>query len=363
MLGGMSNTSEIASVLEVDRSNPFQEIRTIEEKIAESGEGSLILAVERFSLSANNLTYVLLGDDVLRSWDAFPARASGWGRVPVWGVARVVGGDPSVAKIGDRWTGYLPMATHVSVHVAPSEFGLLTTDEPRASMLPCYRRLTPYESGAEVDDHRADMDTVMLSVFPFAALITDDLVRMGVPTVVVSSASSRVSTSVSRLLGIRGIRVVGLTSPRNRADVESLGTYASVLTYAEIDQLDDSAGTVFVDVAGSAEITEAVHRRLGNQLEASVAVGGTHIRALPPVAAPGPLVTQFNAGDRESEVLGERGVQALQKLYSDARAELIAWAPSWLKVTPVAGLDATKQVWRDIAAGKSNPLEAKVIRP
>ncbi len=44
--------------------------------------------LERFALTANNLTYAKLGD-ALGYWRYFPA-PQGWARTPVWGVGRVV---------------------------------------------------------------------------------------------------------------------------------------------------------------------------------------------------------------------------------------------------------------------------------
>lgn len=360
----MDTPTASAAVLEVNRSNPFEDMRTTIEQLPDQDQnGALVLAVERFSVSANNLSYVLLGDDVLSSWDAFPARTPGWGRVPVWGVARVVERGSSVATTGDRFTGYLPMATHVAVHATPTKLGLLTTDEPRAGMLAFYRRMTRLEVTADVSDEEADIDAVMLPVYPFAALLASDLVRAGAKRVVISSASSRVAAGLSRLLRNRGVDVIGLTSARHSSAVGTFGTYAKIFTYDEIDLIDAFAPTVFVDIAGSADVAQAVHRRLGKQLEASIAVGGSHLRSWPPVTGPGPSVTAFNTGDRELEVIRDQGEGVLATVYREARDDLVAWAASWLQVTPVAGLDATKQVWREIAAGSTDPLRATVIRP
>jgi hypothetical protein len=350
------------SVAEADRSAPFDHLHIEDDRLPELGPGAVHLAVERFSLAANNLTYVLLAD-VLHSWNAFPSPRPGRGRVPVWGIARVLAADPSVATIGTRLSGYLPMATHVAVHGTAQESGLLTTDEPRTAMLPIYRRLTDVGTDAAADERRADVETVLLPVCPFAALLADDLTRAGARSVVVSSASSRSAAALSRLLGTRGVEVTGLTSTRNRSAVESLGVYTHVATYDGIDRIPDSRGTAYVDVAGSAEVTSAVHQRLGDGLVASIAVGGTHLRSWPPTQGPGPAVSQFNTGDREVDFVAEHGSQALDALYRDARDELVEWASTWLDVAVVSGLAGVDEVWRHIADGQSNPLAATIIRP
>ena len=78
--------------------------------LPEPGEGQALLRVERFGLTANVITYALAGDTI-GYWRFFPASEDGWGRIPAWGFAEVVGGD--VLEPGERLFGYLPMASHV----------------------------------------------------------------------------------------------------------------------------------------------------------------------------------------------------------------------------------------------------------
>lgn len=348
----------VADVLEVERNRPFEDMYTVTDHYPPDPT-AVVLAIERFAVTTNNLAYALLGDAVLRSWDAFPASSPGRGRVPVWGIACVEAADPAVVAVGTRVSGYLPMATRVAVHAAAVDGGLLTTDEPRAALLPVYRRLDVVES--DQDDATADVDTVLLPIYRSAALLAEDLRHA--TGVIVSSASSRTALALSRLLSIRGVAVTGLTSPRNRAAVESLGVYTDVLTYDRADHLEAPDGAVYVDVAGSPDVTAAVHQRLGHRLRASIAVGATHARALPTDAPPGPAVSQFNTGDRELSAVAERGEDAVRDDYRAARAELVSWASTWLRITVVRGLSGAEQAWRDVVAGTSEPLSATVIRP
>jgi hypothetical protein len=57
------------------------------------GEGQVDVAIRRFALTANNITYARLGNCIpalgFGYWDFFPA-GSGWGSIPVWGLADVV---------------------------------------------------------------------------------------------------------------------------------------------------------------------------------------------------------------------------------------------------------------------------------
>jgi hypothetical protein len=345
-------------VLEVDRAAPLDELRLVREPVPARQPGAVLLAVERFSLATNNLSYVLI-NDVLHTLDAFPATTPDRARVPVWGIAEVIDADPSVIAVGTRVSGFLPMATHTAVRATSTETGLLSIDERRLRMLPIYRRLTPVPNDAVSED--PDIETVLLAVYRFAALLAADIVATGARTAVVTSASSRSAAALSRLLAHSGISVVGLTSAQHRPAADSFGVYTQVLDYHEIKRISPSGDTVYVDITGKAGIARAVQHRLGPALAVGIGVGLTHERALPTTA--GPPLSMFNTGDREVDAVREHGWQAVQSRYDHARAELIAWASEWLTVTTVKGLAGTAAVWRDIVAGCSDPLTAVVIRP
>ena len=72
-------------------------------------DGELVLQVERFSLTANNITYGVYGDR-LGYWRFFPAQGN-WGRIPVWGFARVLRSTVETIAVGTRLFGYLPMSS------------------------------------------------------------------------------------------------------------------------------------------------------------------------------------------------------------------------------------------------------------
>ena len=76
-------------------------------------DGGVRLAVESFSVTANNVTYAVVGDG-FGYWNFFPA-PEGKGIVPMWGHARVVESNSPDFAVGERVYGYLPMASHLDV--------------------------------------------------------------------------------------------------------------------------------------------------------------------------------------------------------------------------------------------------------
>lgn len=350
-------------MVEVDRGNPFQAVRVVEEELDAPSPGQVVVEVERFSIATNNLGYALLGD-VLGFWNAFPA-APGWGRPPVWGVARVVAGDPELADVGTQLTGFLPMGTHASVRARPDESGIISDDVGRRDLLPFYRRLSVTDAE---DDPYDDVAVALLHVIPFAGVLAADLLNRGAAHVVLSSASSRSAAALARLLTQAGVETTGLTSVHHRDATRTMAAYSRVVTYEEMSEgLASGSDVIYVDVAGSSNVTSTVHRLLGNRLAESVIVGGTHVRQLPDQSAatplPGPAPVQFSTGDREQEIAGESGHHTVVELNRRARAELVPWVAGWLRVRRLKGVASAADLWRETARGHSDPLTATVVLP
>ena len=77
-------------------------------------QGQVRLIVDKFALTANNVTYAAFGD-AMHYWDFFPGPDDKSGRVPVWGFADVADSLCSELKPGERIYGFLPMSTELIV--------------------------------------------------------------------------------------------------------------------------------------------------------------------------------------------------------------------------------------------------------
>ena len=76
-------------------------------------EGAVRLRIESFSVTANNITYAVIGD-VFGYWNFFPAEGD-FGVVPMWGHAIVEESRHPDIAVGERVYGYLPMGAHLDV--------------------------------------------------------------------------------------------------------------------------------------------------------------------------------------------------------------------------------------------------------
>jgi hypothetical protein len=351
-------------VFEVRRDDPLHEVRVVDDVVRPADAGEVVLAVERFSVTANNLTYALLGDR-LGHWAPFPAASPGWGRAPAWGHAVVVDGDPELAVPGTRWSGYLPMATHFRVRAERHGDRLRAVAPERAGMLPLYRDLSPLAATPEEGAREAVAVAMLTGTAP--ALIDDLLAGAGTGRVVVSSATSKTALTSALLLSQRGVEVVGITSSAHVGAAERAGVYAAVVTYDDLGSLARSPAAAYLDVAGRPAVTAAVHSRLGPALRRSIAVGGSHRAAgtgpPAPPGPPGPQVERFNTGDRRVELVAERGERAVAELEDRARESILDWAATHIDAPESAGIDSAPQVWDRVARGGVAPLTAPVVVP
>jgi len=157
--------------------------------------------------------------------------------------------------VGERVFGYLPSPTHLVVRPTASRApAFVDASSHRQSLPPVYNQYT------RVANDRATAKTrktgrCSSGRSSWTAFLLDDFLAdngfFGARTVVLSSASSKTAFGLAFLLRQRGsCRVVGLTSPANRAFVEGLDAYDQVVTYDRVPSLPADVPTVFVDMAG-----------------------------------------------------------------------------------------------------------------
>ena len=72
-----------------------------------------VQVADSFGLTANNVTYALLGDG-MNYWKFFPG-PEGWGRMPVWGFSVVADANGTDLEDGARIYGYMPPSSHMLV--------------------------------------------------------------------------------------------------------------------------------------------------------------------------------------------------------------------------------------------------------
>jgi hypothetical protein len=97
----------------------LQQCKFIETQLPDAAtlpDDALLIKIDRFAFTANNITYAVLGDQ-LKYWQLFPAPEN-FGNIPVWGFGEVIASRHSGISEGERLFGYFPMATHLVIEAA-----------------------------------------------------------------------------------------------------------------------------------------------------------------------------------------------------------------------------------------------------
>ncbi|HKP56729.1 MAG TPA: DUF2855 family protein, partial [Polyangiales bacterium] len=194
-------------------------------------DGAVLLRVDRFSLTANNITYAMMGD-AMQYWGFFPAPA-GWGRIPVWGYANVVASRSPELREGERVYGYLPISAYLRVQPAAIGARGFTDASPHRSRLPAtYQRYDRVKPGDAAEE---DLRALLRPLFGTGYLIDawlKEREQFGARQILLGSASSKTALATAFMLSRRPDRdfeIVALTSARNRAFCEKVGYYDRVI--------------------------------------------------------------------------------------------------------------------------------------
>jgi Protein of unknown function (DUF2855) len=343
----------------------LRETRIAESAPPELEPGQALLRVDSFGLTANNITYAVMGE-AMSYWDFFPA-ADGWGRVPMWGFAEVERSEAGGVEVGTRVYGYLPPSSQLLVTpVSVDPAGFVDGSPHRAALPSAYHRYLATDSDPFYRPGTEEIQMLLRPLFFTSFLIDDQLADEGLTgrgPILVSSASSKTAIAAAFLLARRdGVELIGLTSPRSAEFVAGLGIYGRVVTYDAIDSLERGPAT-YVDVAGDAEVRRAVHSHHGDELVHSMAVGVTHWEEFGGGEGelPGPTPSFFFAPDRVVKRSQDWGRAALEQRVADAWHPFCEWTGGWLGTIRGEGFDGVRDAYLDVLEGRAAPDSAHVI--
>ncbi|CAK9039467.1 DUF2855 domain-containing protein [Durusdinium trenchii] len=330
------------------------------------GEGEILVKVDRFAFTANNVTYGVVGERI-GYWKFFPVAENGWGIIPVWGFADVIESNCAEIPVGERLYGYWPMASHLVMRPAKvSDARLFDGADHRAELPPVYNSYARVNAEPAYD---AAMDDERMALFPLYATsfclydFLKDNDWFSAEQVIIPSASSK--TAIGTAYAIKSDdappRLVGFTSPRNKAAVEALGLYDTVLTYDD-DAVDTATPAVIVDMSGNGEVLGRLHKALGDNMKYTSNVGVTHYDA----NSMGPDFIR----ERSAMFFAPGHIQKRTKEWGPGEFEKRAFAfwheaaiksRSWLAIQKELGADAVERAYRDVLDGKAPADMAWVV--
>jgi hypothetical protein len=342
-------------------------------------DGEILVAIERFAFTANNVTYGAIGEQI-GYWQFFPPSESAesaegdWGLVPVWGFANVVASKNSDIELGERFYGYFPMANFLQmVPTRVTDDRLVDGAAHRAELPPVYNsydRLGTAAGNAMADGMRALLNPLYGTSYCLCDALQEQDYH-GAEQVVILSASSKTAIGLayglSQLDGQRP-RIVGLTSPSNVAFTRSVGSYDEVIAYDDLAALKH-APSVLVDMSGNAPVLGALHGALGENMRWCHNVGLTHWDTSE--AQKDPAVAQiirdrsamFFAPGHIQRRAREWGALDFNAKVADFLAGGMAHAQNWMDVKETQGLENFGSIYDAVVAGDMRAQEGLIILP
>lgn len=346
----------------------LQQCKFIETQLPDAAalpDDALLIKIDRFAFTANNITYAVLGDQ-LKYWQLFPAPEN-LGNIPVWGFGEVIASRHPGVSEGERLFGYFPMATHLVIEAADvSKRGLRDAAAHRQGVAPVYNAYARVSGNPAFAGRQGDYQALLRPLFMLSFLVDDFLSEnefYGACSVMLSSASSKTAFGLAHLLHTRkNVRVIGLTSAANADFVRSLGCYDEVVNYDRVTSLRPDSPVAFVDMAGSSGLRETLHRHFGVQMKYSGRIGLTHRSSSPDEPElPGAKPAWFFAPDQIRKRAKEWGHGGIDARFAAAWSGFAPMLDRWLKVVEGRGEGPVKQVYLDTLNGRVPPDQGHIL--
>jgi hypothetical protein len=327
--------------------------------------GDILAKVDRFALTANNITYGVVGERI-GYWNFFPA-PEGYGIIPVWGFANVVESAHPDIEPGERLYGYFPMASHLVMRPTKIREERLIDGTPhRADLPPVYNAYARVNAEPDYDASLDDVRMLLLPLYKTSFCLYDFLVGnkwFRADQVLIVSASSKTAIGLAYALKSDSAAppAIALTSERNRPFVEGLGLYSSVKIYGSPEEIDRSKPTVIVDMSGDGAVLSGLHRHLGEAMRYTSNVGVTHYENFK--ETPGIIrerSAMFFAPAHIEKRAREWGPGAFEAK-SDAFWKTAAkGSTNWFKISHRKGADVLAETYREVLEGRV-PANAGII--
>jgi len=350
------------SIFQVQR-NQLAHTQIVTEELPELQSGQVLFKIDQFALTANNITYGVIGD-MLGYWRFFPAEGE-WGVLPVWGFADVVASENASIKVGERFYGYYPMAEYIIMEAGKvSSFGFQDMMSHRQPLPVLYNRYTNVAMEKAYADSSAAMQMIFRPLFTTSFLLDDMLIEnevFGAEQVILTSASSKTAFSLAFLLHQRkerNFKIVGLTSTRNVDFVEGLGCYDSVVTYDDVNTIENIP-TVITDFAGNKPLLLGLQDQLEDNLKFLSQIGMVHHEER---QGEGKIKGKmFFAPTYAEQRLKDWTPLGFQQRIGQAWQQFTTAGSDWLKMNEVAGLSEVDAIYQQVLNGTADAKQGQIV--
>lgn len=335
---------------------------------ADLADGQILVKVDQFAFTANNITYAAVGE-VVGYWKFFPVSAD-WGIIPVWGFADVIASKNEGITVGERFYGYYPMGSHLIMSPAKvKSTNFMDGIEHRQALPLIYNNYINTKTDPGYSKDGEAIQSLFRPLFTTSFLIDDFMADndfFGGQNIILTSASSKTAIGLAALLAQRKgeskLNIIGLTSTGNMDFVRGLGYYDSVLSYDQVHQLANDKPSVIVDFSGNAQLQENLQSHLGSQLVYNCLVGmvdWTQRGGAKSAATNGKF---FFAPSQAVKRNKEWGVAGFQQRIGMAWIKFTSQIGNWMTVKEADGVHELAQLYLPMLEGKMDPKVGHIVQ-
>ncbi len=354
----------------VNRSD-FSDIHIVHQPETDLADGCVRVEIGPFALTANNITYMAVGD-LIGYWKFFDPMAYGvdmpdMGRMPVWGYGKVIESKCSGVDVGTQIYGFFPIAKRIDLKpIKLTPLGFQDGVDHRLDLHAIYNSYTFTQADPSFSPELELLQPILRPLFTTSFLIDDffaDHDFFGAEQIIIISASSKTALGTAYCLQQRkGVKLIGLTSDKNIEFVESTGFYDEVVSYDDIACLETSAKTALIDMAGNGEINGRLYKRFGADIVYNCMVGKSHWQGdSPPKIEAGAPPSMFFAPDQAKKRIEEWGGAEFGKRMGARWLPFCESAKSWLDVEVFTGHADLLAAYHILLDGQTSPDKGQLF--
>ena len=349
----------------------FADVALVSADDAALADGSIRVSIGPWALTANNITYMAVGD-MIGYWKFFDPKdygiqMDGFGRMPVWGYAQVTESKCTDVPIGTLIYGFFPIAQSFDMKpVKLTPLGFQDSTAHRTELHPVYNGYTFVDKDPSFAAHR-DLQPVLRPLFTTSFLIDDFLADenfFDAEQVLLLSASSKTAMGTAYCLKQRSnIKVTALTSEGNKAFTQGTGFYDKVYTYDTITDINPDVKTVVVDMAGNGIVTGNVYDHFEENIIYNCMVGKSHWDGAPPTTPKlGAPAVMFFAPDRIKQRLKDWGGETFAKNLAARWLPFCDSAQDWLEIKESHEVTELLKTYKDFLNGDVGPSKGYLFK-
>lgn len=341
----------------------LEEAKFVKESSPVLTDGEILLKVEQYYLSSNNITYAVIGEKY-KYWNFFP-KEEPWGAIPVWAYLSVIESKHPTIEVGECFFGFAPMADSFKVCVGNyTAHGFSDRTAHREGLIALYN----YYTKTEAKQLKQEGIFLLTKItFPTSFLIhffLEEEAFFDAQQIVITSASSKTALGLAFLLkkyqDKTGKDIIGITASKNKSFVEQSGYYDKVISYTEIKDVLPQKQSVVLDISGNVDVLVNINALLQEDLKHIARIGITDWTANKEFEN-FPNAVPFVVGDQYKKMLEKLGPQKTTELLMEEQHSFTA------SIQKIISLSYIKTVelpifYQKLLKGTTNPKLGYIVQ-